>query len=257
MLLVARLIFMLGLLSFATTALAKDVHILVIGDSAAANCNAQSFGPVPGVYQVGRDGREKLAADPLDLGDCQGGSIWIPLGEAMVRAGFAQKVVFVPLGVTGAKVGDWLQPGRASGRLGGAIKAASLRGVEFDYAIWQQSESGNTLTGEQYRASLNRVVKIVSVNAKVKKWIIAQGAHCDGTTGGAIEDAQHRYAGNPIFNRFPGPHTSALGAAYRATGCVFNARGQQKMAELWFDSIKKADVNSDRYQKESLLYYFR
>ncbi|MGX4640634.1 hypothetical protein [Massilia sp. SYSU DXS3249] len=254
--LVAKLALAFCLLFLGSKAEARDIYILVLGDGTAANCHAHPFGQVPGVYQFGPDGREQAAADPLLLADCKGGSIWLPLGEEMIRTGFARKVVFVPIGVSNVNVHDWLQGGRAADRLSLAIKAATAMGVDFDYLLWQGGSDKN-LSGEQYIGAVRSFIRMVSLNIKIKKWVIGRGARCDKTIGGPDVDTQLRRAANPIFNRFQGPHTSTLGSEYRTGACTFTEQGQRKMAALWFESIKKADAGSDRYQKESLLHYFR
>lgn len=247
----------LGLLACLAPAHARDIHILVIGGGTASNCNAHAFGEARGVYQIGLSGSEKPARDPFELADCKGGSIWVPLGQKMVETGMADRVIFMPVGVAGARARDWQAGGRAYGKLLSVMSTAKARNIKFDYAFWQEGSADIGADPAQYANDLNKAVKAISINMNVGKWIIAQGAGCGDKRGGAINAAQLHYSRSPLFNRFPGPDMSGLDSTYRSDGCYFNELGQRELAQLWFRSIVAADSASLKYQKESFLYYFK
>ena len=186
-----------------------------------------------------------------------GGAISAPLGTAMVERGFAKKVAVFPLDANGMGAVDWLPAGRGNARFVAAMDVARRQGGEFDYALWQPSEADNALTVEQYRNALIELIKMVSFKVNVKKWVVAPRAYCGARTGPSLDDANFRLVANPIYNRFVGPRISDLGGAYQGGGCRFDAQGQRKVAYAWLAAIRQAETDSEKYQKESLLYYFR
>lgn len=257
MLSVVRFICALALTAGFAPAQARDVYILVIGGGTASNCNAHAFGEVRGVYQIGLTGSEKSARDPFELADCKGGSVWIPLGQKMVEAGMADKVVFMPVGMAGTRARDWQPGGRAYSKLMSLMSTAKARNIKFDYGFWQQGSADIDADAAQYSNDLHKAVKAITINIKVGKWIIAQGAGCNDRRSDAIKAAQLQFSRNPVLNRFSGPDTSVLGSTYRSDNCYFNELGQRQLAQQWFRSIIEADAASVKYQKESLLYYFK
>ena len=257
MLLAAKLAGLLALMLWGGFASAKDIYILVIGEAGSANCNAHRFTKAVGVYQIGLDGAVKPAHDPFEWADCKGGSIWIPLGKQIINAGMADRVIFMPIGLARMRARDWLADGRAVSKLSSVTNLVVGRKIRFDYALWQQGYSDRGSSGPQYISDLSKVIKNVSLNMQITKWIIAQSAGCGAAVSTHIKVAQSQIALNPLFNRFLGPDISSLSSAYRSTECNFNEIGQQKVAQLWFRSMQEADTANVRYQKESLLYYFK
>jgi hypothetical protein len=257
MLLAVRLLILLGCCFIGGAANARDIYILVIGEGSSSNCNSHSFTEVPGVYQIGLAGTIKSARDPFEWADCKNGSVWIPLGQEMISAGIADNVIFMPVGLARTKARDWLEGGRAFKKLMTVIATVKQHNIKFDYAFWQPGFSDSGASEAQHVNELGRVIKFVSLNINVDKWIIAQGAGCGVSTDPDIESAQLEVAGNRLFNRFPGPNTGSLGGAYRSNTCNFNERGQRKLAKLWLGSLVRAEEESEWLQKESLLYYFK
>ncbi len=241
----------------ALGAQAREVYVLALGQSLAANCNEHVYGAVPGVFLLGGDGSERPAADPLEGSDCRQGSMWMPMARQMVATGLADRVVLVPVGVSGAKVNDWTPGGAAFARLQGSLVAARQRGVVFDFALWHQGEQEATTSREAYRSAMSRVMREVSVSVPVRHWLVARHSRCSGQVSPEVAEAQQELSGNPVLRRFAGPDTDRLGSAYRMDGCHLNHAGQEEMARRWVDSMHQALASSARVDKESLLHYFR
>jgi hypothetical protein len=245
------------LLVFAMGASAKDVYILVVGEGTAANCNEYAFGPRPGVAQIGKDGIIKSAQDPFEWSDCSGGSSWVLLGDKLIASGIASRVVFMPIAVARAKARDWLPGGAAFGKLTSALDVAKRNKVTFDYALWQQGYSDVGLSSNEYYYSIRDALAYISVRVKIGKWIIARGTGCPGVAAKEIVHGQLMIAGRPLYSRFVGPDATRLLPSDGWEECGLNRAGQGKMASLWFDSMRAAAEADMKYQKESLLYYFR
>jgi hypothetical protein len=250
--------FILAILLFASTSShAREINILVIGDGSAAGCNEYRFQKTPHVHQLGKDGNVKSAQDPLDWSECQGGSIWIPVGEGLVSSGIAQDVVFLSIGLPETHVQDWSVGGKAYPALEAALALAERKKIRFDYALWQQGHADAGFSANQYYNNLRGVIKFVSLRTHVKSWIIAQGTGCPGMRIEGVETADERMGNLKIYNRFPGPNTRTLSMAERYGQCGLVKAGQYRLADMWVKSIIDADKRARSFQKESLLYYFR
>lgn len=241
---------------FSGAVFSEQINILIIGQSVSANCNEHVYDAVNGVFQIGLDGAEIPAKDPFDWADCKAGSMWIPLGREIVKSGMADRVVFMPIGISGAKVSDWRQGGVAFPKLEKAIAVIKDKNIKFDYAFWHQGSS-DIGRGRLYGSDLSALLAYVARNVKVEKWLIAQHSSCFGKIDIPLARVQKEIGKNYVSRRFPGPDTNLLGAGYRVDGCHLNYAGQEKMAEQWLSSMQTADRLDATVQKESLIYLFK
>ncbi len=242
---------------FVGVAHAKDIFILVVGQSISSNCNEYKYKEIQGVYQVNLVGEVVPALDPFLWSDCKQGSMWIPLGGKIISLGLAKSVTFMPIGVGGTSVQDWLPQGRAFEKLGKAIRVANSSNIRFDYAFWHQGSSDVGRSPQAYAQNLSQVLRYISLNIKIDKWIIARHSKCGTHFDEMISKAQYQASLNYLARRFPGPDNNELGYEFRFDGCHLNKTGQEKMADLWLGSMIEADKNNLSIQKESLLNFFR
>jgi hypothetical protein len=256
MLLVVRCILCLFLGIFASAAGARDIYVLVLGDQSAANCHARAYGSIPGVFLLGSDGRERLAADPLEWSDCKGGSIWLPLAARLKSQPGVDKVVLMPIAVRDAKLAQWID-GAAARRLNAGLAVAKARGIKFDYVLSQQGLADENTPANMYLNQMRTVIKSTTSQVKLDKWLIAQSRACLSTSLDGIDAARSRLSQQNLLNRFPGPTDSGIGRSERMPDCSLSELGQERMAQRWFESIKRADLLSTRRQKETLVYYFK
>jgi hypothetical protein len=256
MLSVAKLL-LSSLLFLGFAAQSREMTILVLGEGASANCNQHLSSAVSQVFQLTRGGELKPAVDPLDLAECSGGSIWIPLGQQLINSRMADRIVLVSIAVRQASVADWLPRGKVFPRLKSVVELANLKKISFDYVFWQQGYSDEPYSAERYFNDLRAVIKYVSTNIKVGGWIIAKGTGCPGIVRKGVEEAQVRMGRLPIYRRFAGPDTNRLAPTYSFGNCGLNQDGQNQMATLWAKAVFEAEKNAGRFQKESLLFYFR
>jgi hypothetical protein len=255
--LVAKVLCAFVFLGMIEAANAKDVHVLILGEDAAANCNAHVYGQVKGVYQLTLDGVVKPASDPFESAECSGGSIWMPLGERMTKARGGDRIIFFPIAVMHGRARDYLLGGRAAKKLEIALAVANKQNITFDYALWYQGFADAGSSYISYSNTLRSLLKYVSMRVKVSKWLISRTGACGPGKTLNVEKAQIEIAKQPVLNRFAGADDTVLRTEYRSGDCSLTSFGQERMADLWFDAIGKADTDSMRYQKESLLYYFK
>lgn len=237
---------------------ARDLYVFVIGQSISANCNERMYPVAKGVYQIGLDGAEKPARDPFEWSDCKRGSMWVPLGEKILKAGMADRVVFMPIGVQATKVSDWLEGGRAYKKLMKAIDMAKSHNISFDFALFHQGSSDIGTPKGVYEENLNRLIDDIGAELDIDKWIVAQHSSCFGHQDAKIALVQQKITADLIDNIYLGPNTNALDRKYRFDDCHLNAKGQDEMAKLWLLHMQKADTESLRLKERSaLFYYFR
>lgn len=256
--LVAKKIVLFSLLATLHGVLnAKELSILVIGQSISSNCNDYIFGEKDGVYQYDKNGDIIKAHDPFVWGDCKGGSMWIPLGERLIKEKIASRVIFMPIGVDGAKVSDWLEEGSAHEKLKSALIAIKNKKIVFDYIFWYQGSSDIGVNQNKYKKNLYAIrEKINEVIPMYTPWIIARHSSCYGRYDKNIEATQSLIArGLPVF--YEGPNNNTLGESYRTDNCHLNKIGQEKMAEMWVTSIKKAILKKEEFERESAVRFFR
>jgi hypothetical protein len=218
----------------------KELRILVIGQSLSANCNANVYGPVANVYQIGKDGAVKAAQDPFEWADCDKGSMWMPLGQRLIESGMAQKVTFMPIGVGGTKVQDWQEGGKAFLKLNTALDLVAKSGIGFDMAFWHQGSADAGIPRDEYVSRLLSVIAYVNGKIPVKRWLIGIHSRCWERYDAEVEAAQRIVADAPGTGRFPGANTNLLGNEYRFDECHLNQAGQEQMAKMWLEAIRNA-----------------
>lgn len=254
--LVVKYIFCSILIFFAGFARARDIYVLILGDQSASNCHEHKYGAMPGVFQIGADGAERPAADPLEWSDCKGGSIWMPLAARLKQQPGVNRVVLMPIGVQNGKAEDWSK-GVAAKRLKMALEVANARGVKFDYALWQQGRPDEKTGTGFYLSYLRTVLKKTTLNARMNKWLIAQSGTCLGIRLVQINGVQRQVGLQAMFNRFPGATDTGLSHQEQLADCTFSGLGQERMAQRWYNAILRSNILSQKLQKETLVYYFK
>lgn len=252
---VVKALFGFYLLLFCPLILARDIHVLVVGDQLASNCHVRMYGPIAGIYQLGLDGNERQASDPLDRADCRAGSIWMPFAARLKQQPGVDKVVLMIIGVAGAKAQDF-NHGLAAARLNSALVLAKQRGLHFDYALWQQGVPDFATPGKYYLSQMRAVIKSASLKIRIDKWLIGN-VTCAGVSLPQVTDSQALLAGQFVLNRFPGPTKAKLDGRAQMPDCRLTALGQEIMAQRWFNAIQRADSLSKRYQDEALISLFK
>lgn len=217
-----------------------EVRILVVGQSIASNCNEFVYAPIDGVYQIDRSGEVTPARDPFQWADCTKGAVWMPLGKLLIDSGVAKKVVFMPIGVAGSKVEDWLAGGAAFQKLNAALELVNKKGITFNLAVWHQGSANAGDSQAAYSKKLTEVLDYVNSKSTVDRWLIAIHSVCFGTYDRNVEAAQIELGNMRSLRYYPGANNNTLGEEYRTDRCHLNKAGQEKLATLWLGSIQAA-----------------
>lgn len=241
------------LLLFSVSTNARDLHILVMQEGGAVDCKEVAHEKVQGVYLLDLNGQESPARLSTRRDECASGNISVLLGQKIVQAGIAERVFFMTLSASGERVDDWLTGGLLYKDLQLVMKTVKLRNIKFNYALWQGWFADSQLLESKYDGEVRRIVKSVSLGMAVEKWIIGRNGKC------SEENTAHATSGKweTLLNRFPGPDVAQLDKKYRSGNCALNELGQNALAQLWLGKIQSVDIASKKYQKESLLYYFK
>ncbi len=254
--LVAKISIFLFIL-FVNWAHAKDIYILIVGQSFSSTCNDSKLDNFKEIYQINLQGNKVSASAPSLWADCNQGSMWVSLGNQLISSGFAKTITFMPIGIADASVMEWLPQGRAFDKLEKAISVVNSKSLRFDYAFWYQISPVVENNPRVYTKNLNALLSYFSLNTKIDKWIIASHPKCGASFDKRIANAQYLVSLNHLAKRFPGPDSNILGKEFRLDGCNFNNAGQVKMAELWFNSILEAENVNLSVQHESLIFFFK
>lgn len=255
MLLVVKSLLLSSLLLFSGALFAKDIYILVLGQTVAGNCNEQRYDVYPGVYQYDKQGNEVAAKDPFIWSDCEGGSIWMPLGKELIDHQLADRVIFMPIGVQ-SQIMDWLPEGVAWQRLNEALNLAQEKDIHFDYVLWHQDSLDLDMNKFDYQNVVNKTIKYVSSRVGVKKWLVAQHLRCRDDQSDSVAMTKGSFS-EISFNRYLGPNTKALQKEFRVDNCRLNAKGQEELALRWFNAIVQAERKFEKIKSESLLKFFQ
>jgi hypothetical protein len=233
---------------------AKNLNILIIGQSISSNCNEKKYSPVSGVYQVDLQGNRVAAKDPFLWADCNSGSIWIPFGRLIIESGLTDEVTLMPIGVAGTKLVEWLPGGIANEKMQRALAIAHDASIRFDYIFFYQGSSDIGENPNKYKNQLVQLNRIVRKGTGYVDWLIAQHSRCFDKYDAAIAQVQRSFIGEPFY---AGPNSNQLGNEYRLDRCHLNQEGQEKMASLWVDALINAAKKKVNIEKETLRYYLK
>jgi hypothetical protein len=257
MLLVARLLLVLILWSSAGFADARTLYILVVGEGELTSCSGAVSQAGQRVNNIGTDILKTPASVALEWSECDKGSVWNLLGQKIIGAAIAKKVLFLPAVVQHAQARDWLNETFARDKLALALKMTRTRKIRFDYAILQQGCSDVNTDSKEYLNDMRRVIRRVSLAVQPEKWLVSQSANCPGRNSGRLRAVQVQIGRNPVFNTFQGADAAKLSGTYPTAEGTLSEAGRQRLADLWLDALIRAEAASARYQRETLLYYFK
>ena len=228
---------------------------LVAGQSYATNCNDEQLKVTdPHARVVAFDSADnswRKADDPQPAPDgSDGGSIWPPLGDALV------KELRVPVGFANVAVGatsstQWLPDGSLYPRL---EKAGQTLG-RFRAVLWQQGESDviAKTSPEQYIANLTSIRETaVGAWRFEPTWLLAKSTHHPTVYNDAEGENRIRSAIDELWKRpgfNAGPDTDTLKGENRGDANSrrhFSAIGQRHAADMWLTAIRRAVLPDPR-----------
>lgn len=234
---------------------------LVAGQSYATNCNDKRLLVTDPALRVSAYDTAKktwnVAHDPQPAPDnSDGGSIWPPLGDALVKE-LRVPVAFVNVAYGGTSSVQWQPKGTLHPRL---VQAGQTLG-RFRAVLWQQGESdviAKTPTAD-YVTNI-QTIRTTATTAWHHEipWLLAYSTHHPTVYNDAAGETRIR-AGTTALTRLPGfapgPDTDTLQGENRGpqqSRRHFSAVGQQRAADLWFATLKQ-HLQTPRPVRESLV----
>lgn len=219
----------------------NTLTILTVGQSNAANSGDSRLNQVDYVYNYNiLDNKCYFASDPLLGATGSGGSVWSRLGREMISHGLATKVLFVPIAVSGSSITEW-QPDRQHlfPRIKMALTELKKQGINITYIIWQQGESDQSMSTEQYYNALNHLISSIEALSYKSYFFLADSTYCQGKYSEAI-----RLANRQLIEHnkhvFLGPDIDQYHAkVYRYDDCHLSTIGMDVVANAWLTTIKK------------------
>lgn len=235
------------LLAVGLSANAKDLTILVVGQSLSANSGGHRYTePVPNLYQIDLQGNRVPAKDPMLWASSDGGTLWMPLGRKILQAKLADSVTFMPIGKGGTSLENWLTPGSyVNGKMYRALDIINQKNIRFDYVFFLQGSSDTQTPAKEYATRFYTLHHIIQ--GRLKKsgsdpaWIVARHSRCDKLVSEPIwyvqqaiglRDNQKHY--------FVGPDINSVGMQYRRDRCHLNQAGQELVSDMWLESLQAA-----------------
>lgn len=233
--------------------LARDLNILVLQENSAINCRPSPLPQTRQIFQLDQEGTDVPINEEFDWDDCSNGSIILPVAQDLLKAGLADKVTLLPVGVEGTDVNAWAPGGRAYNKLQSALAIAKGRGTKFDYVFWQGGIVSAEFTLPEYYANISKVMKQIKLNARAGKFIISRSITCQGV----LDPPKTFHTWNALQNFYSGPALDALDTRFYAEPCTLNKSGTRRLAKMWVEAIANAEAQAQLYQRESLLHYFK
>jgi hypothetical protein len=218
----------------------KPLVLLALGQSNAANSGPRRFAARDDGVLVWSGGFCRRASDPLPGGSGKGGSVWIPLAEALARRS-GRQVVLAVLAADGTAVRHWLDPHNAlPGALSATLEGLRRDGLPPELVFWLQGEADlrDATPAPLYAQELRQILARVHSAAPAAKIWIAKASRCRNEGSAALRAAQGEVAAALDYAR-PGPDLDRFGDGFRRDGCHFNETGQRAVADAWLASLAK------------------
>ena len=238
-----------------------NLAIVVAGQSNIANVSPGTFSPVnaSSLFQLNiYDGKFYPAVDPL-LGASGGqppietflGNPALRLADAIVTAGYFQRVYLVPIAIGSTAIADW-----ATGPEAQLLPVVFLRMSEKGLVprtnvtvivIWGHGENDNSLKTSQsvYSAGLSTVIAQSRAAGFTGSWYIAKQTYVQGSTSPAVQAAQAAapngttiFAGpnaDPLAGNVCGP--SANEACRQFDNLHWSDNGSYSYAAAWLSAL--------------------
>jgi hypothetical protein len=163
------------------------------------------------------------------------------LGDKLIDAGYAQRVIVVPIALDGSSIAQW-DGGALASRIIVAVNWCRRLKLPITHHIWMQGEKDNALgtAGATYTAALQAIVQRLRDAGETAPFMLSQTTWSSGTTSSTIRTAQANAVSGPL-NIVLGPDTDTLTAGYRQADnthfSVSGSNGVDACAGLWATAI--------------------
>lgn len=219
----------------------RTMVLLAIGQSNTGNHAGQRYASDFGTNILNYwNGKCYKAQSPLLGTTGVNGESWTLLGNKLLKAGMADQVILVPLGIGGTPISRWQSGGDLNQMMLRSL--AEMPNYSVTHVLWHQGESdldGKTskMAYENSFNSMTHSLRKAGVKAPVLVSVASKCGLDEWMPTNPVTDAQKHIVNNKL-GIFLGPDTDALlSQVDRYDDCHFSGSGQEKFAQAWIDAI--------------------
>lgn len=214
---------------------------LVAGESMAANSTGSIYTPtnIAKIDNIDVDsGYMYAAADPL--AGCSGtGGHWAGrVADKLIAAGKYQRVILIPIGVSGSVIAEWQPGGQCNGLMRSALMRLAAMSMPATAVLWQLGANDNNAGTSQaaFTSGMNALIAQQRALGFTCPWLLANNTLYDNAVSPAIQAAIAAVINGTDIKA--GANTDTLtGPTNRADGVHFTATGADSAATLWSNAI--------------------
>ncbi|MGX9427962.1 sialate O-acetylesterase [Bradyrhizobium sp. LeoA1S1] len=172
-----------------------------------------------------------------------GGNVGPYLGDLFISNGIFDRVIVVPIAVTGTAINQWVGDGPYAGRFAVAMKRLAARGITpstpgvMFMVAWGQGEKDTDLGTSQavYASNLNAWIARVRAAGFTGRIFVNVETMSSGVVSSAIQAAQMSVVDN--VGVWQGANWDALGESYRVDGTHPSDAGAPTFATNLYNAI--------------------
>lgn len=230
----------------------KTLIFITVGQSLFSNANGSGafYTPTNSLVQMLSvyDGncytyKEPVLGSNFNLSLCLG-----RLGDKLINAGTAQRVIFIPIAIDGTSSYNWASGGVLNHRITSAGKWSQFLNWPISAVLVEQGQgdglvfSGAETPSATYQAnwiSAQSTLQGIGINVP---WFFAVSTMNSNIPDSKIQSAQTSLV-NTNLNRYAGPNTDTLtGPGNRKDGTHFTDAGLTLQAGLWQTALAAAKI---------------
>ncbi len=211
---------------------------LVFGQSNASNVGESRKRASEGVLNF-FEGKLYRAEDPLLGADDIRGSVWTRLGDLLVEQKVYDRVVVIPVAVSGSVISRWRPGGDIYPMLLRRLRDAKASGLTITHLLWHQGEADakRHTSKSDYRNSFLAMLSGIRSEGVTAPIYVSVATRCVRQRPDPIIQSAQRELVDPEKGILAGPDTDTLGFEYRYDGCHFLDEGLDAAAHLWFEAV--------------------
>lgn len=221
---------------------ARQFVFMTYGQSNSANFGGGTYAPKHDVVNF-YDGAIYRYEDPALGGDGREASVWGRLGDKIIEAGYADRVVFALAGAGGRMVGQ-LATGEEYDYFAETYRALEKAYGRVDAILFHQGESNHrAFTGGDYTAQFLQLKNQMRGDGIDADFYLSRASFCGSTIDVELLRKQTAFIA-PAEGIFAGPNTDLLSdPKYRADfECHFSAEGLDAMADMWVEALEETNA---------------
>ena len=217
---------------------ARQLVFRTYGQSNAANFGGGNYVPTHDVVNFYNNAAYRYE-DPALGGDGREASVWGRVGDQIIEAGHADKVIFALAGAGGRTAGQ-LATGEEYEYFAESYSALEMTYGRVDAILFHQGESNHrAFTGSDYTPQFEQLKNRMRADNIGADFYLSRASFCGSTIDVELLRKQTEFI-VPSEGIFAGPNTDQLSdEIYRADfECHFSAAGLSAVAGLWVEALE-------------------